>query len=173
MLIQWACARQGALAGARVLSGVADCWDHAASITQRTLAGSYGANEAFDDAIECATRSTVLSLVAFRGWIDFLRGATPPPRTTGTTSAAAPLARLGDVHAGRFRAIGTGNQHEIDPSDVTVGIDPTDPSKYTVALSYANVSPYERDRTIIYEGGLLDAAGATVGDPFRVAKPGE
>jgi hypothetical protein len=172
MLIQWACARRGLQAAARVLSGVAECWGHASSITQRTLAGAYDTRQAFDDAVQYVTRSATLSLDVFTGWIDLLRSAVPPPPTTGTTSAA-PLAHLGDVHPSAFRAIGTGNQHSIRASDVTVGTDPTDPGRYTVALSYANVSPYERDRTIIYEGTLHDAAGALVGDPFRIAKPGE
>jgi hypothetical protein len=94
---------------------------------------------------------------------------------TGARAAArsAPAAGLGDVHAGRFRAIGTGEEHWIAPADVTIGLDPTDPSQLAVDLSYANVSQFERERTIVYEGNLHDAAGAPVGDAFRKVKPGE
>jgi hypothetical protein len=172
MLIQWACARRGLQAAARVLSGFAECWGHASSITQRTLAGSYDTKQAFDDAVQYVTRSATLGLDAFTGWIDLLRGAVPPPSPSGTTRTST-LARPGDVRASAFRAIGTGDQYSIAPSDVTVGTDPTNPSNYTVALSFTNVSPYERDNTIIYEGSLHDAGGAVVGEPFRIAKPGE
>ena len=174
MMIQWACSRNGPLATlARVLAEVADCWEHAATITQRALTGSYNAAQAFDDAMQYATRSSALGRAAFTGWLGLLRPITTQPTGARAAARTAPAARLGDVRAGAFRAIGTGDQHWIAPSDVTIGLDPTDLSQLAVELSYANVSQFERERTIVYEGNVHDAAGAPVGDPFRVVKPAE
>jgi hypothetical protein len=174
MLIQWACARSGPPAIlTRVLAEVADCWAHAAAITERTLNGSYNAAQAFDDAMQYATRSSALGLAAFTGWMGLLRPMVTEPSGGRAGSRIAPPAGLADLRPGQFRAIGTGNQHCIAPSDVTIGLDPSDPGELAVDLSFENVSQFERERTIVYEGNVHDAAGAPVGDAFRVAKPAE
>ena len=149
----------------RLVNGVAECWDHATSVMERTLAGTYDADDARRDLAKCSAKAAEIGLAMFTGWLDMLR---PPPRNVKRNPPSASVTvpidasmagkRL-DVCTDGFRGIGWANQFLIPDRYVTVQravVHLGEPEALTVTVSFEHVSAPERERTIIYEGWVRD-----------------
>jgi hypothetical protein len=156
---------------ARVLDALADSWEHAASMTQRMLAGSYGADDAVADLALCSANGVGIALATVKGGIEMLvpGKARPNPAKVSVTVG---VPRAMELQAGPFRAIGWANPpYSIRPPDVTMRRVPGDPDHVTVTVSFEHVSTFERTRTIIYEGHVHDSRGVRVAGAIRIPKP--
>jgi hypothetical protein len=125
---------------------------------------------ALAESLQYAVKTAEAGLAAFMGMMQvFERSkAEPNPTNVSTTVSVPPTTEL---HPGAFRALGSGTDHWIQATDVKIQRDPTDLTQLTVTLSFANVSPFERSRTIVYEGHVHDATGVPVTDTIRIPKP--
>src|SRR5829696_9919392 len=153
-----------------MLDALADSWEHAASMVQRVLAGTYGTDDAFADVALCSSRAAQASVATIAGAMSMFRPETAR-RNPSSVSMTIPVPDVAQTQAGEFRGIGWGNQFVIRASDVTVQPTPGTPNEVTLTVRFDHVSVTELERTVIYEGHLLGAAGAPVTDTIRVPKP--
>jgi hypothetical protein len=157
---------------ARVLDGIVECWEHAASTMQRMLGGSYDVADAMGDLVQCSAKTAEIGVAGFLGGLGMIRRPAHPLATS--VSVEVPIdPTIGPLETAGFRGIGWGNWAQIGPADVT--IQPAVASgTVTVTVSFANVRDEERRRTIIYEGEVK-ALGvpAPITDTIRVAKPAD
>ena len=169
-----------------LLDGVADCWAHALSGAQRSVEGTYTVSDVLEDVIECSMRASRLGFDVLRGF-GVLPPVTPPPRNPDHVTVDVPVdppnvAKLaagvtaGTLLVGELRAIGCGDLFKIPAGNVQVAapIVRNGLTTMRVTVSFADVSKFERDHTMIYEGTITapSAAGpAPARYMVRVPKP--
>ena len=153
-----------------VLDALAESWEHAASMVQRVLAGTYGTNDALADVAQCSSRAARTSIATIGGALGMLSPGTAR-RNPNSISMDIPVPDVAQTQAGEFRGLGWGNQFVILASDVTLALMPGTANVVTLTVSFDHVSATERKRTVIYEGRLVGANGAPVTDAIRIAKP--
>jgi hypothetical protein len=145
-----------------LLDGVDDSLSHAASMLQSSLSGSYGIRDAFLDAMECSIRASNLGVDTLQA-LGILppRTAAQPNPTVVTVDvpvdpALATALKANPLKPGELRAIGYGSLYRIPADKVQVGAPKQAHglTTVTVTVSFADVGPYERDHTLVYEGLL-------------------
>jgi hypothetical protein len=166
-----------------LLDSVADSWAHAASGLQRGVQGPYPVSNVLEDVMECSIRASRLGIAVLRGF-----GLLPPPAarhpnpTTVTVDVPVDPSDVAVISAdsltgGGLRAIGFGAQHKIPADKVGVGAPTLRQNGLTtvrVSVDFADVSTFEREHTIIYEGAITappSATGAPTTFRVRVPKP--
>ena len=166
-----------------LLDGVADSWAHAVSGLQRGVQGPYPVSDVLEDVIECSIRASRLGIAVLRGF-----GLLPPPGgrhpnpTTVTVDVPVDPSNVAVLTAasltgGDLRAIGFGALYKIPAGKVQVGAPTLRQNGLTtvrVSVDFADVSNFERRRTIIYEGTITapsPSGAAPVHHTVRVPKP--
>jgi hypothetical protein len=160
---------------ARVLDGIVECWEHAASTMQRMLGGSYDVADAIGDLVQCSAKTAEIGVAGFLGGLDMIRRPTAQPLATRVSVEVPIDPTIGPLETDGFRGIGWDHRAQIGPADVTIQPAVASTSAtVTVTVSFAHVSDEERRRTIIYEGEVK-ALGvpAPMTDTIRVAKPAD
>jgi hypothetical protein len=158
---------------ARVLDGIVECWEHAASTMQRMLGGSYDVADAIGDLVQCSAKTAEIGVAGLLGGLDMIRRPPAQPLATSVSVAVPidPAIEPRQLYSDGFRGLGWDHRAQIRRADVT--IQPAVASA-TVTVSFAHVTDEERRRTIIYEGEVK-ALGvpAPITDTIRVAKPAD
>lgn len=161
---------------AGILGAIADSWVHAASIVQRVLAGTYGTADAIADVAVCTGSAAQTSIAAIGGAMNML---SPGPALPNPSQVSIPIPdpQKGPLHAGPFRGIGWGTSFLLPAADVTLQTTPSTAvaagaaAMVTITASFDHVSPDELERTVIYEGQLVDALNNAVTPMIRIPKP--
>jgi hypothetical protein len=170
-----------------LLDGIADSCAHAVSGLQRGVQGTYPVSDVFADVMECSIRASRLGVALLRGF-GLLPPATAPQRnpdkvmvdvSVDPAGAAKLTAALtaSTLVVGELRAIGFGELFKVPADKVGVGPPTRQRNGLTtvrVAVDFADVSTFERDHTIIYEGTITvppSATGAPTTYRVRVPKP--
>ena len=162
-----------------ILDALADSWNHAASMVQRGLAGTYGADDALADGVACAGRAAQLSAASIAGAMSMLAPSTAR-RSPTSVSVTFPDPGKGPLHAGPFRGIGWGTRFVLPAAAVSLNVTPPPlgvagaGGTVTLTFSWDQINdPDERARTVIYEGCLLDAFATPATDLIRIPKPAQ
>jgi hypothetical protein len=156
--------------------------DRSTTRLTKVIDGSYTAADAFEDVLWCTEKSCEWAF-AFASCvlksIEPTRDDIPQPGVVGQRVRATLLPSVATpvtLAAQAFKAIGWPPQFDIRADAVV--FDPHPPNlqagetSFIVTVRAPSLPPEARNRTIIYEGTIVDAAtGQVVSDPIRIVKP--